>query len=157
MSVILSRGNQNTELRLVALMREYGITGWRRQGKLRIVETGSRKEKVLRVSVDFVFPKARLALFVDGCFWHCCPRHYRQPATRRAFWQNKIETNVARDRRVDRGLRRAGWKVLRIWECDLPRAVQARCVTRIRRALSLAEVRAERHHPTFLPRRNSAK
>lgn len=65
---------------------------------------------------DFVFPAAKLAVFVDGCFWHRCPYHHSEPSTNRQFWQDKLTGNVLRDRRVNRQLRRSGWTVLRIWE-----------------------------------------
>jgi len=68
---------------------------------------------------DFVFPASRVALFVDGCFWHGCPKHYTKPKNNRAFWKRKLDANHARDRQVNRELRRKGWRVLRIWEHDL--------------------------------------
>jgi DNA mismatch endonuclease (patch repair protein) len=73
----------------------------------------------LAVRPDFVFPKQRLAVFVDGCFWHGCPRHGTQPKGNAAFWRKKISGNQIRDKRVNRILRGAGWQVLRIWEHDL--------------------------------------
>jgi DNA mismatch endonuclease, patch repair protein len=72
MSRIRSRGNRDTEGALAALLRRHGITGWRRQFEIRRSEAGKRRFKV---RPDFVFPKLRLAVFVDGCFWHGCPRH----------------------------------------------------------------------------------
>jgi len=106
MSRVRSRGNRTTELALVKLFRERGITGWR------------RNQKVFG-KPDFIFRKARLAIFVDGCFWHGCPRHATFPVTRRAFWLKKFAANQARDRRVNRELRRLGWRVVRIWEHQL--------------------------------------
>lgn len=158
MSRIRSRGNKDTELALAKLFRRNKITGWRRQLKLRV--TGgkwgvTRKAGVsvsslvtrhlsLTVRPDFVFRRARLAVFVDGCFWHGCPRHGTQPAGNRTFWKNKFAGNRARDLLVTRALRRAGWRVLRIWEHDLHRATrrraaktpqnEARLIRRIRRA-----------------------
>ena len=80
-------------------------------------------------------------LFVDGCFWHGCPRHSNMPANNRAFWMKKLEGNRARDRLVARTLRQAGWRVVRVWEHELrnPRRV----VARIRRALGLGIETAE--------------
>ena len=72
-----------------------------------------------RVRPDFVFRKQRTVIFVDGCFWHGCPKHATWPANRAAWWRHKIEGNQARDRLVTRTLRRAGWKVVRIWEHQL--------------------------------------
>ena len=74
-----------------------------------------------RVRPDFVFPRLRLAVFVDGCFWHCCPKHATWPRNRAAFWLAKITGNKARDRRVNYALRKRGWKVIRIWEHELAR------------------------------------
>jgi len=64
---------------------------------------------------DIAFPNARLALFIDGCFWHGCPRHYSFPH-KRGFLAGKLERNRARDSRVDSELRSLGWRVLRLWE-----------------------------------------
>jgi DNA mismatch endonuclease, patch repair protein len=86
------------------------------------------------VRPDFVFRTERLAVFVDGCFWHGCPRHVTWPRQNAAFWRRKIEGNRARDRRVDRALRAAGWRVLRIWEHALAEGRAARVVTKIRAA-----------------------
>jgi len=68
---------------------------------------------------DMVFPGKRLAVFIDGCFWHRCPRHYQAPATNPEFWENKINRNVERDRVVDRELASLGWKVKRVWEHEV--------------------------------------
>src|SRR5947207_5342801 len=80
---------------------------------------------------DFVFRVEKVAVFVDGCFWHGCPQHYRPPTTRRKFWRAKVEQNRTRDRRVSRELRRIGWKVLRLWECELTPRKAARAARRI--------------------------
>lgn len=68
---------------------------------------------------DFAFPKSKLAVFVDGCFWHGCPRCYSAPATSKAFWKAKLAKNKARDLAVNRRLRKDGWNFIRIWECKL--------------------------------------
>ena len=135
MAAIRSRGNKGTELRMVALLRAHGITGWRRQRRLRIAETGNRKGKARRVSVDFVFRRERVAVFVDGCFWHACPRHGTRPSGNRVFWKTKLVRNAERDREVSRALRRAGWTVLRVWEHDLAAKHWPRVVRRLARAL----------------------
>lgn len=116
MSCIRSHGNKATEVALAKLFRRHKITGWRRQVEVRIKKAGGG---IFRVRPDFIFPKFRLAVFVDGCFWHGCPRHGTQPKGNRAFWKNKFAKNKARDRRVNRALRQAGWGVVRIWECVL--------------------------------------
>ena len=122
MSRIRSRGNRATELRLIALMRAHGITGWRRNARL-------------FGKPDFVFRAARLAVFVDGCFWHACPRHATMPRSNRAFWKAKLTRNAGRDREVTRTLRKAGWRVLRVWECALSAKRAAATMRRIDRAL----------------------
>lgn len=123
MSRIRGAGNKGTELRLIEVFRAHGITGWRR---------GS----TLPGKPDFVFPLRRVAAFVDGCFWHGCPRHATQPKTNAAFWRDKIATNKARDRRVNRALRGRGWSVIRIWEHELRRRDEAKLVRRLLRALA---------------------
>jgi DNA mismatch endonuclease (patch repair protein) len=77
---------------------------------------------------DLVFPASRVAVFIDGCFWHGCPEHYRAPVGNATFWRAKLERNQARDRRDDDALRASGWHPIRLWGCrirhDLPRVVQ---------------------------------
>jgi DNA mismatch endonuclease (patch repair protein) len=80
-----------------------------------------RKDFPIRVAdgtvrPDVVFTRARVAVFVDGCFWHRCPVHGTSPKANAEFWANKLDTNVQRDRRSDDQLRAAGWRVVRIWE-----------------------------------------
>jgi DNA mismatch endonuclease (patch repair protein) len=122
MALIRSRGNRATELRLIALMRGHGITGWRRNAPI-------------FGKPDFIFRRERVAVFVDGCFWHGCPRHATRPVNRAAWWAAKLERNAERDRVVTRTLRAAGWTVLRIWECALARSRAGRTMSRIARAL----------------------
>ena len=127
MSQIRSRGNKATELALAKFFRRHKITGWR------------RNQKVFG-KPDFVFSKLKLAVFVDGCFWHGCPKHGTQPKGNRAFWKKKFARNIARDRLVNRALRRANWRVLRIWEHTLRWATkkktnEARLLRRIQKAL----------------------
>lgn len=65
---------------------------------------------------DLVFTRARVAVFVDGCFWHRCPEHGLDPRANRAYWKPKLEANVARDARANAALTQGGWFVVRIWE-----------------------------------------
>jgi DNA mismatch endonuclease (patch repair protein) len=65
---------------------------------------------------DIVFPRAKVAVFVDGCFWHSCPRHATRPKTNGTWWAEKLARNVARDRQTDADLEAAGWRVVRVWE-----------------------------------------
>lgn len=79
-----------------------------------------------RRRADVVFPRARVAVFVDGCFWHGCPEHGTMPKANRAFWRDKIARNRARDADTDRRLADLGWTVLRFWEHeDVERAADA--------------------------------
>lgn len=70
----------------------------------------------LRCRADIVFTKARVAVFVDGCFWHRCPDHGTLPRANGDWWRAKLDLNVARDRRNDESFEAAGWRVIRIWE-----------------------------------------
>lgn len=70
----------------------------------------------IRRRADLVFPRHRLAVYVDGCFWHSCPIHATTPQTNTGWWQAKLDTNEARDRDTDRRLREAGWTPVRVWE-----------------------------------------
>ena len=87
-------------------------------------------ERVVRP--DVVFTRARVAVFVDGCFWHCCPEHGNQPGRNTDYWIPKLERNVARDRAVDRALGSAGWTVVRAWEHEEMANVAERVATMIR-------------------------
>lgn len=123
MAAIRGKGNRGTELKLIAIFRAAGIRGWRR---------GS----TLPGKPDFVFPFAKLAVFVDGCFWHGCAKHCRRPASRQEYWLPKIERNMRRDLEVRKLLRARGWRCLRLWEHSLksPEAV----ARRVRRVLLLS-------------------
>jgi DNA mismatch endonuclease (patch repair protein) len=70
----------------------------------------------VRVRPDAVFPRARIAVFLDGCYWHACEEHGTRPASNTDYWLPKLARNVARDRRVDDALAAAGWTVVRVWE-----------------------------------------
>jgi DNA mismatch endonuclease, patch repair protein len=123
MSRILSHGNAATELRFIRLLKNSGITGWRRRYPL-------------HGKPDFVFLKVRLVVFVDGCFWHGCPRCYSEPKSNRAFWRRKIATNRERALAVNRSLRKSGWRVLRVWQHELKRRNELRLIWRVRRLLA---------------------
>ena len=72
------------------------------------------------VRADIAFPRARVAIFIDGCFWHQCPDHGLMPQRNREYWEPKLRANVDRDARVNAELRRAAWTVLRFWEHESP-------------------------------------
>jgi DNA mismatch endonuclease (patch repair protein) len=78
-----------------------------------------RLHRKLPGTPDLAFVSAKVAVFVDGCFWHGCPQHYSFPATRPEFWAAKLDRNVARDARVDAELTALGWNALRLWEHDI--------------------------------------
>lgn len=103
MAAIRSTGNRATELKLAALFREYGITGWRRR-------------QMVFGKPDFIFRQQKIAVFVDGCFWHGCRWHCRRPKARTDFWHPKIAKNQVRDQNVNQMLKSQGWHVIRIWE-----------------------------------------
>ena len=110
MSRVKGRGNAATELRLIRLFKKHRITGWRRH-------------VVIFGNPDFVFPKIRLAVFVDGCFWHGCPKHESHPSSNRDFWRKKLGRNKGRDHLVNRTLRAKGWRVLRVWQHELRKPI----------------------------------
>ena len=128
MSLIRGRGNKSTEKAFVSMMKGASITGWRRHVSLKIEpqyneRSGNndlRKPSVsTTVRPDFIFRNLKVAVFLDGCFWHRCPIHFRSPSNNAEFWKKKIDANVMRDRRVDLALRAKGWRVLRFWEHEL--------------------------------------
>ncbi len=90
----------------------------------------------LRRRADVVFRLAMVAVFVDGCFWHCCPSHGTIPATNADYWIPKLARNVERDRDTDRILRAAGWTVVRVWEHQDPDASARRIERAVRSRLA---------------------
>lgn len=122
MARIRSRGNSATELRLIKLLREHRIRGWRRNYPL-------------FGKPDLVFPTARLAVFIDGEFWHGHPAE-KLPMANKEFWESKIARNKKRDRLVNRVLKGRGWRILRIWQHELTRANQRSCMKKIQRIVA---------------------
>jgi len=106
MASIRSKGNASTEGAFLRILRAARISGWRRH-----LDIPGRP--------DFVFPSQRIAVFVDGCFWHGCPQCYKLPKDNRTYWRKKVESNRARDKRNTRRLRTKHWTVLRFWEHSL--------------------------------------
>lgn len=90
---------------------------------------------------DVVFASLRAVVFVDGCFWHVCPRHAVPPKANAAFWRRKLKANVARDRLVDRKLRELGWRVIRVWEHEV-RANPEGAARKVVRFLSRSKARS---------------
>lgn len=139
MARIRSTGNLTTEIRLAQLLRCYRLSGWRRR-------------MLLPGKPDFVWPRERMVVFVDGCFWHGhdCDRNLR-PKRNAGLWREKIRSNQRRDRKVSRLLRIEGWKVIRIWECQLaksPACVLARLRTSYGDFPPLNELKKSAYRPT---------
>ncbi len=127
MAKVRNAGNRSTEVRVEAALITAGIEGWEKQ------------PKGILGKPDFYFPRQRLAVFVDGCFWHACPVCARHaPTTREAFWRLKINGNRRRDNRQRRRLRRDGYHVTRIWEHDV---TKGRWLSRLRAMLSRLDAR----------------
>lgn len=122
---------------VAARMRKQASTGTKPEQQLAeaLRRKGFRVDQNVRIlpgSPDIVLPNRRTAVFVNGCFWHGCPRHFRPPKHNRAWWSRKIENNRLRDRRRAATLRRRGWSVVTVWE-HTPVAVAADRVQRISR------------------------
>ncbi|MFT4105552.1 MAG: very short patch repair endonuclease [Lacrimispora sp.] len=109
---IKGKGNKSTELALIAIFREQGINGWRRGYPV-------------KGHPDFVFLKERIAIFVDGCFWHGHDCRNTHPKNNEEFWLKKIGGNIQRDKDVTWLFINRGWTVIRIWECELKRKNKA--------------------------------
>ncbi len=107
MSAVRSQGNRSTEKRLRAQLIQAGVRGWK------VHPSG------IPGAPDFAFMEQRLAVFVDGAFWHGAPEFDRFPKSRVGFWKEKIERNKRRDSTVNRVLRASGWSVLRFWDYEL--------------------------------------
>ena len=105
MSRVRSTGNASTELKLIAEFKERKITGWRRKSKI-------------FGHPDFIFPKLRIAVFVDGCFWHGHDCRNTKPKDNADYWRAKIERNQRRDRAATERLTELGYRVVRFWECE---------------------------------------
>jgi DNA mismatch endonuclease (patch repair protein) len=133
MAKVRGRGNLTTEEALAKIFRVEGWSGWRRQRAI-----GGRAAAGARFQVrpDFVFAARRLAVFVDGCFWHGCPQHGTRPRGNAAFWRAKFRRNQARDRRDTRRLGRAGWKVLRLWEHELKPKARPALLAKLRKVFA---------------------
>lgn len=112
MRAVKSSKNKSTEEKLIAYFKENGATGWRRNYKV-------------FGKPDFVFPKLRIAIFTDGCFWHGHNCRNTRPEQNKEYWRRKIARNMARDADVINHLEILGWNVIRIWECELTKKNRA--------------------------------
>jgi len=106
----------------LALRRALHARGYRYRKDYRLELAGTR------VRPDIAFTARRVAVFVDGCFWHCCPEHGSQPANNTWYWEPKLARNVERDRAADAALAAAGWNVVRVWEHESLEAAVAAVV-----------------------------
>ena len=118
MRAIRSNGNRSTEWRLRSMFIRNGYQGW------------CVHSKEFVGTPDFAFPRSRVVIFIDGCFWHGCPRCGHIPKTNQEYWRAKIERNRKRDRKTSRELSECGVKVIRIWECALKKDSK-KCLKRI--------------------------
>lgn len=120
---VKSSGNRSTELKLVKLFRENGVIGWRRNYPL-------------FGKPDFTFPKFKVAVFVDGCFWHGHNCRNTRPSDNKEYWTEKINRNKKRDLLVNGELRKKEWKVVRIWECSLKKDNSEKIVLSIKKLIT---------------------
>ena len=112
MSKVKSSGNKSTEEKLIKYFRDSGITGWRRHYSV-------------KGHPDFIFPKKKVAVFVDGCFWHGHDCRNTRPAENAEYWNKKRERNIEHDKAITELFESRGWTVIRIWECELKKKNRA--------------------------------
>ena len=120
MASVKSRNTKSTELRFISILKDKNITGWCRNYPL----VGKP---------DFVFPRLKIAVFIDGCFWHGCPSHCRMPSSNMNYWNNKIEKNKSRDKKIKKALKMKQWQVIRIWEHEIKTGKLNRKLNRIKK------------------------
>lgn len=118
MRSVRSRKNKSTELRLIEIFNKNGIKGWRRNYPV-------------KGHPDFVFQEKKVAVFVDGCFWHGHDCRNTRPSDNQAYWQRKRERNIRHDLEVTALFESRGWIVLRIWECELKKKNEAVIIERL--------------------------
>ncbi|MVP00962.1 very short patch repair endonuclease [Paenibacillus lutrae] len=123
MQKVRSKGNKSTELRLINLFKEYGITGWRRNYPV-------------KGHPDFVFFDKRAAIFVDGCFWHGHNCRNTSPKENADYWDKKRKRNILHDQKITDIFEKRGWTVVRIWECELKKKNQHETMSRLLEVLN---------------------
>jgi len=124
MSKVRSKNNKSTEIKLINLFQKNGITGWKRNYPV-------------KGHPDFVFLSKRIAVFVDGCFWHGHDCRNTRPSDNQEYWQKKRERNIKHDADVTVMFEKRGWRVLRIWECELTRKNEAALLEKISGIINL--------------------
>lgn len=122
MRKVRSKGNKSTEQRLVTLFRENGISGWRRNYPV-------------KGHPDFVFLDRKVAVFVDGCFWHGHDCRNTRPKENEEYWRRKRERNIQHDQKITALFQTRGWTVVRIWECELKQKNISETLSRIQQIL----------------------
>lgn len=123
MRAVKSRDTKSTEKTLLNLFKENGVTGWRRTYDV-------------KGHPDFVFLKQRVAIFVDGCFWHGHDCRNTRPSDNAEYWQKKRERNIRHDKEVTKIFEKRGWTVLRIWECELQKNHREKTLKKILSAIN---------------------
>ena len=123
MRQVKSKKNKSTELRLIEIFKQNEIIGWRRNYPV-------------KGHPDFVFPKKKIAVFVDGCFWHGHDCRNTRPADHQEYWQKKRERNMKRDKEATAMFEARGWTVVRIWECELKKKNEIYLVRRLKQVFS---------------------
>lgn len=123
MRAVKSKNTKSTELALMKLFKENQIKGWRRTYPV-------------KGHPDFVFLDKRIAIFVDGCFWHGHDCRNTRPSDNAEYWQKKRARNIQHDKEITAAFEKRGWTVLRIWECELKKKNQAATMKKIEDALN---------------------
>lgn len=118
MSVIRSKGNKSTELKIIQFFKDNNIISWRRNYKV-------------KGHPDFIFLNRKIAIFVDGCFWHGHDCRNTRPADNSDYWQNKRERNIKHDKEITALFESRGWTVIRIWECELKKSNASRLMEKL--------------------------
>jgi DNA mismatch endonuclease (patch repair protein) len=138
-SVMRANPGKNTkpELRLRSLLHKRGLR----------YRVDARPLLELRCRADVVFPKDKVAVFVDGCFWHGCPEHHRPSTKNAAFWQEKIQANQTRDAATNQALHTAGWTVIRIWEHEDPLEAAEKIADTVRERRETSGLAKASHRP----------
>lgn len=119
MSVVRSKSNKSTELKLISIFRNNHIHGWRRNYNV-------------KGHPDFVFLDMKIAIFVDGCFWHGHDCRNTRPVDHAEYWNKKRERNVQHDKEVTALFQRRGWTVIRIWECELKKSNESKLLEKLK-------------------------
>ena len=118
MRAVKSKNTKSTELKLIQFFKEKHITGWRHSYQV-------------KGHPDFVFLEKRVAIFVDGCFWHGHDCRNTRPADNAEYWAKKRERNIQRDKEITERFEKRGWKVIRIWECALRKENFSKTICRL--------------------------